>query len=697
VFSYFRDSGISVADITSCFKNFSKETSYPPLNLLEHKKIGFYPVPEEGLIFLEPSFCIERRLMEQIDPEEAFNYLTGINPFQNLDEAALRQAMTGISAKTYSKGNTILHQEGPAPVHLWIIQKGAVKVYFKTGTESEIITDYRGEGDYFGFLSLLHGEKSNVDIVAISDTSCLLMEKETLLDLLKNHPGFAEPFFLSVLNNHLDKPYRQRGKKSLIYAGRDQLLFTTPIGQLISRDIAGISEDISIKEAGEIMSRKRTDYLLLLDSYGLPAGIVTDTDLRDKVVAKARNVDQPVRLIKSVSLVKAEAKEDCAEALFKMVRYNINHLLVIENGKIKGVINSHDLMQVQGGSPLSVVREIEDQQSIAGLIPLSQKIKKMIGAFLDEGAKAGTTVQLMTEMNDRLIRKVLEITERKMGKPPVPYVWLALGSGGRKEQTLKTAPNYALIYEFSSSRDEYGKSNNYFQSFFLALQENLFHLGFLYDSYSHDIGMIPRCQSLEFWKQAFSKPNFIKNNEVLKKVLPFFDGRPIYGKMGLYEEFKKGLDRLLATEDFFTMAASALNQNPAPITLFKNLIVEKEGKYKDLLNLKIKGLLPLTDLARLLALENRIRETATLKRFQTLREYSGLIYDHGEELEYAFEFFLRLRIQHQFEQYSQDQEMHDYIDPERLNLFHKKTLKEAFGLIAKIQDVIKEKYGLFSL
>lgn len=632
-----------------------------------------------------------------MDPEEAFNYLTGVDPFQNLDEAALRQAMAGISAETYSKGKTILHQEGPAPDHLWIIRKGAVKVYLQPEKDSEIVTDYRGEGDFFGFLSLLQGEKSKVDIVAIGDTSCYLMEKGTLLSLLKTQPVFAELFFLSVLNNYLDKPYRELGKKKLIYEGRDRLLFTTPIGQLITRDIAGASEDVSIREAGEIMSRKRTDYLVLLDSYGLPSGIITDKDLRDKVVAKARNVDQPARLIKSVSLVKAEAKEDCAEAFFKMIRYNINHLLVIENGNLKGVINSHDLMQVQGSSPLSVVREIEDQLSVEGLIPLSQKINRMIGVFLDEGAKAGTIVRLITEMNDRLIGKVLEFTERKMGKTPVPYVLLALGSGGRKEQTLKTIQNYALLYETSASQKECENSKNYFTAFFHAFQENLFQLGFLYDPYSNGVGNILRCQSLEFWKQAFPTPNFIQNKKALINILPFFDGRPIYGKMGLNEEYKKCLDRLMATEDFFTFAAWSLVQNPAPITLFKNLIVEKEGKYKDLLNLKVKGLLPLIDLARLLALENRIQETATLKRFHALRDCSALIHDHGEELEYAFEFFLRLRIQHRFEQYTQDQEMHDYIEPGRLNLFHKKTLKEAFGLIAKIQDVIREKYGLFSM
>ena len=122
----------------------------------------------------------------------------------------------------------------------------------------------------------------------------------------------------------------------------------------------------------------------------------------------------------------------------------------------------------------------------------------MIGVFLEEGAKAGTIVQLITEMNDRLIGKVLELTERKMGKNPGPHVLLALGSGGTKEQTLKTIQNYALLYEASAFQSECDNSKNFFTTFFHAIQENIFQLGFLYDPYSNGVGNILRCQSLEF-------------------------------------------------------------------------------------------------------------------------------------------------------------------------------------------------------
>lgn len=632
-----------------------------------------------------------------MDTEEAFNYLIGIDPFQNLDEVALRQALAGVSEKSYPKGATIRNQEEPAPEYLWIIKKGAVKIYLRPGKESEIITDYRGEGECFGFLSLMHGEKSMADIVTTADTFCYLMEKETLLSLLKNHSVFAEYFFLSVLNNHLEKPYRQRGTSSFIFEGRDRRLFTTPVGQLITRDLVGVSQDISIKEAGEFMSRRRTDYLLLLDADGLPAGIITDKDLRDKVVAKARNVDQPVSLIKSVSLVKADAKEDCAEALFKMMRYTINHLLVIENGKVKGVINSHDLIQFQGGSPLSLVREIEDQQSLEGLAPLPEKINKMTGVFLGEGAKAAMIVQMITELSDRIIRKVLEITERKSGKSPLPYVWLTLGSGGRKEQTLKSGQNHALVFDASPDPLECEKASRYFSDFFRTVGDSLARIGLSGEPHHSGPGEVLRCQSLVFWKKDFSVRAFSRPGAALKSILPFFDGRPLWGKMDLYESFRKCLNRLLGVEDFFHTAAWTLVQNPAPITWFKNFVVEQDGKYKDLLNLKVKGLRPLIDLARLLSLDTGIEETATLNRFQALKERSALICEHGEELEFAFEFFTRLRLQHRFDRYSHNQEMHDYIEPGRLNLFHKKTLKEALGLIARLQDRIREKYGLSPL
>ena len=147
------------------------------------------------------------------------------------------------------------------------------------------------------------------------------------------------------------------------------------------------SQDITIKEAAGIMSEKRISSLVLVDSEGIPAGIVTDRDLRDKSVSKGRDIKDKVNSIMSVSLIKAEAREYCFEALLKMIRYNIHHLIVVDEGRLKGMITNHDLMMLQGTSPISIAREIESQQTIEGLVPAAKKINTIIGILLKRRSK----------------------------------------------------------------------------------------------------------------------------------------------------------------------------------------------------------------------------------------------------------------------------------------------------------------------
>jgi CBS domain-containing protein len=175
--------------------------------------------------------------------------------------------------------------------------------------------------------------------------------------------------------------------------------------------------------------------------------MVTDRDLRNKVVSKGRDIAGRVGDIMSVTIIKSEAGDYCFEALLKMIRYNIHHLLVVGKGELKGIITNHDLMMLQGTSPLAVAGEIEGQDTIDGLVPVSKKIDKIITILIKEGAKASHITRIITEINDRLLKKILEITESRFGPPPLDYCWIVYGSEGRKEQTFKTDQDNAIIYE----------------------------------------------------------------------------------------------------------------------------------------------------------------------------------------------------------------------------------------------------------
>ena len=87
-------------------------------------------------------------------------------------------------------------------------------------------------------------------------------------------------------------------------------------------------------------------------------------------------------------VIAAESGERIFQALLAVLSCNIHHILVTEEGKPKGVLTSHDLMLLQGKSPLSVAPHLEQQQSIDELAVAQKRIGDLLPLLLREGARA---------------------------------------------------------------------------------------------------------------------------------------------------------------------------------------------------------------------------------------------------------------------------------------------------------------------
>lgn len=627
--------------------------------------------------------------------EEVLTFLKKVPPFQFLDEEILRSIASRITVEYYPKDTVILKQDGQPSEYLRIIKKGSVKVFVRTKDNEEVLIDYRSEGDSFGFLSLVSGDRSRANVVAAEDTICYLIEKELILSLLEKNPSLTEFFLKSFLNKYIDKTYKEMRGRSLLYGGGDKLLFTTTVKELIAREPVTAPSHISIKEAAEIMSRNKISSLVLMDGDA-PVGIITDRDLRDKVVAKGKDINEPVSSIMSVSLVKIDSKEYCFEALLRMVRYNIHHLIVVEDGALKGIITNHDLMMLQGVSPISIAKEIETQQTIEGLTSVSKKINQIIGLLLRDGAKATSITRIITELNDRLVRKILELTEKRFGRPPLPYCWIVFGSEGRREQTFKTDQDNAIIYADPASPEEEKKARDYFTVFADFVKNGLIECGYNACPAGYMASNSQWCQPLKTWKRYFT--NWISEpvSESVLKSLIFFDFRGLHGDLNLADELRAHLNTLLeGNKVFLGYMANAIIKNRPPIGFFKAFVVEKSGEHKDELNLKVKGIAPLVDIVRLFSLEKTLKETSTIDRINILKTRHSIVKEHADELMHAFEFMMLLRIHHQFEQMESGKSPDNFINPNKLSNLERRTLKETFHLISKLQDTLIERYKAF--
>jgi CBS domain-containing protein len=625
--------------------------------------------------------------------EDVIGYLMKVPPFQFLSDTDLQAVARNLSMEFYPKDMVILQQDGPPSDALRIIKKGGVKIVLVSDDGGEAIIDYRGEGDTFGFLSMVGKDRVRTNVVAVDDTICYLLGQEMVIKLLDSNHSFTEFFLQSHITRYIDKTYREMQDKSMFYGGSDRLLFTTQIGDMAVKNVVSTQEDTTIREAAQIMSAQCISSIVVRDGNGLPTGMVTDRDLREKVVARGRSVGEPVKNIMSTSLIRVDARDYCFEAVLKMIKYNIHHILVIKDGQLTGVITNHDMMMLQGTSPLSLTKDIESQQTIEGLIPVSKKINGIVGLLLKEGAKASNITKVITEINDRLVRKVLECAERKHGKPPVAYCWIGFGSEGRKEQTFKTDQDNAIITADPATEAEVEAAKKYFSVFAEFVRDSLLRCGFP-PCPANYMASNPRwCQPLKVWKKYFSTWIATPTPDAVLNSVAFFDFRPMYGETSLAEMLRDHLNVLLKDQKVFLgyLANMAIKNQP-PIGFFKSFVVEKGGVHKDELNLKIKGLAPLVDILRLFALEKGIRETSTMERIETLRSMHTIVKEYADDFEQTFEFIMLLRIHHQYEQISNGVAPDNFINPNRLSNLEKRSIKGAFQLISKIQDLIIELY-----
>jgi CBS domain-containing protein len=291
---------------------------------------------------------------------------------------------------------------------------------------------------------------------------------------------------------------------------------------------------------------------------------------------------------------------------------------------------------------------------------------------------------------------VLEIAEKQFGKPPLPYCWLAMGSEGRKEQIFKADQDNAIIYADPDGTAQKDAAQKYFAAFAVFVRDSLVQCGFPLCP-SDLMASNPKwCQPLSVWKQYFSSWINMPSLAAARRSKIFFDFRGIAGEQALAEELRAFIGKTMDGQSgFLTAMADAAVWNRPPLGLFRSLIVEKKGEHKDELDLKTSGLVPVVDLARLLSLEAKVAETATLERLEALRgTILPKVQVNGDELAQAFEYISLLRIHHQVEQVARGERPDNFVNPRKLSNLERSMIRESFHIISHAQKMMADRYGI---
>ena len=628
-----------------------------------------------------------------IAPEVVVEFLSAMMPFDELDDAAMHEVARHIRVDFFPKGTRLLTAGETELTHLFLIQKGGVKSFI-TDDEGEVtLKDFRGEGSYVGALPIIRGTRANLDIETVEDTFCFLLPREVFLELIQEQPGFAQYYLKSFSEKIVNTAYTELRHHKMIRRGDEELyLFTIQVGDIIKQELRKIATTATIQEAARVMARYRIGSLFIHEEGNAEnvVGIITDRDLRNKVVARGLDYQEPVSRVMTGLVAKVLSQATCFDALLKMMTTGVHHLAVERKGHIIGVVTSHDIMLLQGTSPFSLFKEIGKQRRIEGLYPLSRKIPDIIRNLIKEGAKAGNIARMISLLNDQILERLLTLLEEELGPPQVAYCWLLLGSEGRREQTFKTDQDNAIIYVDPPDEARGKSAKEYFTTFARKAIDHLVNCG--YPLCPGEIMAVnPKwCQPVSVWKKYFASWIGAPDPEELLHASIFFDFRAGFGKVSLADDLRNYLGELSGRQEIYLLhLARECMAGRAPLSFFKNFIVEKNGEHRNKLDIKTQGLTPFVNFARVLALKNGVRETNTLSRLQVLFEEKHVSEELWVSAREAYEMQMQLRLIHQLSQIEGGVQPDNHIAPDQLSDLEKRMLKESFEVIERLQGVLK--------
>ncbi len=628
--------------------------------------------------------------------ETVLRFLEYTPPFNELPDETLAHMAEVCTVEFYPKEEVVL-ERGKTPVRfLRLIYDGRMRLTLRDEEGIIKLEDFRSVGETVGALGILRQSLSNLDVAADQDTICILINHDEFLSLISSHTSFARFFIKALTEGYVDKALSQLERRAPRETTEGTLaLFNAQVGDVVRTRPVTAPGDMSVQQAAQLMSERRVGSLLITDQYGREEGVVTDRDLRTKVVAAGRELSLPVREVMSSPIATIGAQTYCFDALLEMMKQRVHHLGVEKNGEIVSMLSGHDLMVLQGSSPLTLVREITTATTIESLYDLSLKSPRVVRSLIYEGAKAGNVTRMITMINDYILDRLLTLMVRRMGDPPLPFCWMLMGSEGRKEQTFRTDQDNGLLYADPENPAQAKAAREYFMAFGLETIEHLVACGF------------PRCNggimaSNETWNQPYSVwrgyfDRWITSpqpQEVLNATI-FFDFRSGWGELELGDRLRRHLmETVKGQEIFLRFLAKDTLTTPSALSLFRNFITEKDGEYKNRLDLKHKGLVPFVDFGRLMSLRSGVSETNTLERLQALGDGGHISHEMQQKTMQAYEFLMQLRLMHQQYQHEQGLEPDNFLDPHELSELERRTLKDSLGVIGDIKSFLKEEFRL---
>ncbi|WP_298506673.1 DUF294 nucleotidyltransferase-like domain-containing protein [uncultured Maribacter sp.] len=637
--------------------------------------------------------------MKNTISERVADFLKNFPPFNLLIKKELQSLSQEVVIVYQEKNSTIFNEDTTPHTIFYIVHKGAVAL--RKTTNNEII-DICDEGDIFGLRPLMANENYKLEAKAHEETILYGIPLDAFKPYAKKNEAVST-FLMESFASNTRNPYSKSHKGKLY--GNETVDTINPEVKLLdlqpvkySKKIISCSEDTPVKKVAQIMTKNRIGSILILKD-DLPIGIVTDKDLRNKIITGKHPITSTASAIMSSPVITYPKNLTVTQAQMAMMKSSISHLCLTQDGTVNtkavGILSKHDVMVSLGDNPAVLVKAIKRTTKYKQIKPIRKSIMHLLQGYLDENIPMGLISKIISELNDACIKQVITISLKKMKvPPPTEFAWMAIGSQGRGEQMLHTDQDNFLVFNDVPESD-LPKVTKYFLKLAKHVTKGLHTIGYEYCPAEMMASNPKWCLSLQEWKNMIS--HWIINpgpDEILMSSI-FFDYSISYGNRDLVNTLSDHIfDTTKKYPLFLLHLANGALQNPSPSGFFRSFLVEQDGQHKDFFDLKSRALMPLVDAARVLILSHSVKSISnTWERYEKLAE----IEPNNSEIYLACSYATKALLKFRTKQGLLHHDSGRFIALDKLSKEEKIKLKRTFKTVKEIQELITVRYNVNNL
>ena len=596
------------------------------------------------------------------------DFLNTSAPFDVLDKEQKLELVKHTELIYLTADNVGDLQKGRAS--LFLIQNGQFSVQ-----DSDAPLRHLSEGDYFGYTNIM--EKRNFSLsISVDSPGLVYCFEASAVTPLFELPAIRN-FFDGLRNNALQNHAISDSNSMWLYKGLEDVINKSPVS---------VDVETSITVAAQIMTNQKVSSLLVTREDKL-IGIITDRDLRSRVVAASLDIHLPVSHIMTPNPAQIMGNRTLFDALALMTERNIHHLPVIDQQTLVplGMVTASDIIRHQRGNVLFIIGELSKAENLYELTRLSWQLPHYFSAHAKKAGDYDIAGKILSQATDIMTRKLIGFFQQANGKAPMMFAWLVYGSQAREDQTMGSDQDNGLLLAErpSEAQAEYfAKMADYVCNGLAKCGIKLCDGNIMASNPKLRLSLEEAIEEAKRWVKAPTKDAIMHFNI-------FLDVRCAAGDISLFKQLQRQRAPLMKQNMFLAALTRNSNEISVPLSMFQKFIYEKGRREKDVIDLKTRAVALINNIARIYALADGVTLPNTLARLDALSENSQLSKRDATNLRDIWLFLNRLRWRHQLENKVTD----NRVSVSSLSSIEKHQLKAAFKAIERTNQAMVMKFS----